>query len=121
MRGIKQVGILRTGKPKAPKSKSTTRPSDAPGRCDERQAGGKLSAGEEKQDYFNLNYFENPYSVLAEIMPRRPGTRGQTIRKGGRRGVTIGASPALPVADAYRDPFDPGFSGQNRPNRTEVP
>jgi len=68
--------------------------------------------------------FRNPYSVLAENWPQRDAEpRPYISRKGGRRGVTIGAvNRPLPVAKCLRGSLSTGFLVKNTGrNRTEAP
>jgi len=105
-RGIKQVGNTQDGEAKAPKSKS-----DGQGTTDGQAADEgkqeKASAGE-KQDYSESDYFENPYSVLAEIA-QETGTQANISEKGEGGASQSGPSTGASGGDAYRDPFDPDF------------
>lgn len=105
-RGIKQVGNTQDGEAKAPKSKT-----DGDGKTDGQgaEAGNKenASAGE-KQDYSESDYFENPFSVLAEIA-QETGTQSNISEKGEGGAAQSGPSSGASGGDAYRDPFDPDF------------
>ncbi|MBU2483955.1 MAG: MotB family protein [Alphaproteobacteria bacterium] len=105
-RGIKKVGNTQDGEAKAPKSKT-----DGEGKTDGQgsDAGNQenASAGE-KQDYSESDYFENPFSVLAEIA-QETGTQSNISEKGEGGAAQSGPSTGASGGDAYRDPFDPDF------------
>ncbi|WP_417418164.1 MotB family protein [Hoeflea sp.] len=105
-RGIKQVGNTQDGEAKAPKSKT-----DGDGKTDGQGADAgnqeNASAGE-KQDYSESDYFENPFSVLAEIA-QETGTQSNISEKGDGGAAQSGPSTGASGGDAYRDPFDPDF------------
>jgi len=105
-RGIKQVGNTQDGEAKAPKSKT-----DGQGKTDGSAADEgkqeKASAGE-KQDYSESDYFENPYSVLAEIA-QETGTQSNVSDKGDGGASQSGPATGANGGEAYRDPFDPDF------------
>ena len=105
-RGIKQVGNTQDGEAKAPKSKS-----DGEGTTDGQAAAEgnqeNASAGE-KQDYSESDYFENPFSVLAEIA-QETGTQSNISDKGDGGASQSGPATGASGGDAYRDPFDPDF------------
>lgn len=105
-RGIKKVGNTQDGEAKAPKSKT-----DGEGKTDGQgsEAGNQenASAGE-KQDYSESDYFENPFSVLAEIA-QETGTQSNISEKGEGGAAQSGPATGASGGEAYRDPFDPDF------------
>jgi len=105
-RGIKQVGNTQDGEANAPKSKS-----EGEGTTDgEAAAAGtqENSTAGEKQDYSESDYFENPFSVLAEIA-QETGTQTNISDKGDGGAAQSGPATGASGGDAYRDPFDPDF------------
>ncbi len=65
------------------------------------------SAGEE-QNYSEADFFENPYSVLAEIA-QEVGQQANVSAKGEGGASTSGPATGADGGEAYRDPFDPDF------------
>ncbi|MDF1610106.1 flagellar motor protein MotB [Hoeflea sp. YIM 152468] len=105
-RGVKQVGNTQDGEAKAPKSKS-----DGDGKSDGQAAdigNQENSTAGEKQEYSESDYFENPYSVLAEIA-QETGTQTNISEKGDGGAQQSGPASGASGGDAYRDPFDPDF------------
>lgn len=105
-RGIKQAGSDAEGELEVTKSMSD---GNVPV-SGEAGEGGKRenpTVGE-KKDYSEADYFENPYSVLAEIAQE---TGNQTnISKAGEAGAAnSGPATGASGGEAYRDPFDPDF------------
>lgn len=105
-RGIKQVGNSADGEATAPKSKSEGEES-ANGQDGEAGSQENSTAGEEK-DYSEADYFENPYSVLAEIA-QETGTQTNISEKGDGGAAQSGPATGASGGEAYRDPFDPDF------------
>lgn len=105
-RGIKQVGNSADGESTAPKSKSEGEES-ANGQEGEAGSQENSTAGEE-QDYSEADYFENPYSVLAEIA-QETGTQTNISDKGDGGAAQSGPATGASGGEAYRDPFDPDF------------
>lgn len=105
-RGIKQVGNSADGESTAPKSKSEGN-ADANGQEGEAGSQENSTAGEEK-DYSEADYFENPYSVLAEIA-QETGTQTNISDKGDGGAAQSGPATGASGGEAYRDPFDPDF------------
>lgn len=105
-RGIKQVGNSADGEATAPKSKSEGEES-ANGQDGEAGSQENSTAGEE-QDYSEADYFENPYSVLAEIA-QETGTQTNISEKGDGGAAQSGPATGASGGEAYRDPFDPDF------------
>lgn len=105
-RGIKQVGNTQDGEANAPKSKS-----EGEGTTDGEAAevgNQENSTAGEKQDYSESDYFENPFSVLAEIA-QETGTQTNISDKGEGGAADSGPATGASGGDAYRDPFDPDF------------
>lgn len=105
-RGVKQVGNTQDGEATAPKSKS-----DGDGTTDgmaEEIGNQENSTAGEKQEYSESDYFENPYSVLAEIA-QETGTQTNISEKGDGGAQQSGPASGASGGEAYRDPFDPDF------------
>src|SRR5690606_40538939 len=97
--------IFRT-EDKTPKSTSAgERKTDGQGE----DAGNQenASAGE-KKDYSESDYFETPFSVLAEIA-QETGTQSNISAKGDGGAAQSGPASGASGGEAYRDPFDPDF------------
>jgi chemotaxis protein MotB len=109
-RGIKQVGNSADGEATAPKSKSEG-DETTNGQAGEAGAQENATAGE-KQDYSEADYFENPYSVLAEIA-QETGTQTNVSAKGDGGAAQSGPATGASGGEAYRDPFDPDFWSKN--------
>ncbi|MGJ8572192.1 MAG: MotB family protein [Hoeflea sp.] len=105
-RGIKQVGNTQEGEANAPKSKSEG-VGTTDGEAAEVGSQENSTAGE-KQDYSESDYFENPFSVLAEIA-QETGTQTNISDKGDGGASESGPATGASGGDAYRDPFDPDF------------
>ncbi|PHR17338.1 MAG: flagellar motor protein MotB [Hoeflea sp.] len=105
-RGIKQVGNTQDGEANAPKSKSEGE-GTTDGEAAEAGTQENSTAGE-KQDYSESDYFENPFSVLAEIA-QETGTQTNISEKGDGGAAESGPATGASGGDAYRDPFDPDF------------
>lgn len=65
------------------------------------------SSGDE-QNYSEADFFENPYSVLAEIA-QEVGQQANVSAKGEGGASTSGPATGADGGEAYRDPFDPDF------------
>ncbi|MDP9837760.1 chemotaxis protein MotB [Neorhizobium huautlense] len=65
------------------------------------------SAGDQ-QNYSEADFFENPYSVLAEIA-QEVGQQANVSAKGEGGASTSGPATGADGGEAYRDPFDPDF------------
>lgn len=75
--------------------------------------------GEEK-NYSEADFFENPFSVLAEIA-QEVGQQANVSAKGEGGSSNSGPATGAEGGDAYRDPFDPDFwTQQVRVTRTDV-
>jgi chemotaxis protein MotB len=115
-KGIKQVGKSAEGEATAPKSKSKGDES-ANGQAGEAGAQENSTAGE-KQDYSEADYFENPYSVLAEIA-QETGTQTNVSDKGEGGAAQSGPATGASGGEAYRDPFDPDFWSKSVENEEQ--
>ncbi|OBZ92773.1 flagellar motor protein MotB [Pararhizobium polonicum] len=73
------------------------------------KTGDDLTAtsGEETQ-YSDADFFENPYSVLSEIVSE-VGRNANISAKGDGGASTSGPATGADGGEAYRDPFDPDF------------
>jgi len=65
------------------------------------------TSGEETQ-YSDADFFENPYSVLSEIV-NEVGRNANISAKGDGGAATSGPATGAEGGEAYRDPFDPDF------------
>lgn len=105
-RGIKQVGNSADGEATAPKSKSEGEETTS-GQAGEAGEKENTTVGE-KKDYSEADYFENPYSVLAEIA-QESGMQANISAKGDGGAQQSGPATGASGGEAYRDPFDPDF------------
>lgn len=105
-RGIKQVGNTNEGEANAPKSQSEGQETSS-GEAGETGNQENATAGE-KEAYSEADYFENPYSVLAEIA-QETGTQTNISSKGDGGANMSGPATGASGGEAYRDPFDPDF------------
>ncbi|MBW9063691.1 MotB family protein [Rhizobium herbae] len=73
------------------------------------KSGDDLTAtsGEETQ-YSDADFFENPYSVMSEIV-NETGRNANISAKGDGGASTSGPATGAQGGEAYRDPFDPDF------------
>ncbi|CAN7206712.1 MotB family protein [Pararhizobium sp. LjRoot238] len=73
------------------------------------KSGDDLTAtsGEETQ-YSDADFFENPYSVMSEIV-NETGRQANISAKGDGGASTSGPATGAEGGEAYRDPFDPDF------------
>lgn len=62
----------------------------------------------EQANYSEADFFENPYSVLAEIA-QEVGQQANVSAKGEGGAADSGPATGANGGDAYRDPFDPDF------------
>ncbi|MGF0537371.1 MotB family protein [Agrobacterium sp. ES01] len=82
----------------------------------------------DQPNYSEADFFENPYSVLAEIA-QEVGQQANVSAKGEGGAADSGPSTGADGGEAYRDPFDPDFwtqqvqnvEGQPGPKRADVP
>lgn len=82
---------------------------------DETRVGSAAATGEdmtassgENSNYSEADFFENPYSVLAEIA-QEVGQQANVSAKGEGGAADSGPSTGAQGGEAYRDPFDPDF------------
>lgn len=108
-RGIKEVGDSAEGEASAPKSEAD---GDVTSDGQDGESGDKANTTiGEKKDYSEADYFENPYSVLAEIA-LETGTQTNVSAKGDGGAAQSGPATGASGGEAYRDPFDPDFWSQ---------
>lgn len=108
-RGIKEVGDTSEGEASAPKSEAD---GDVTSDGQDGESGDKANTTiGEKKDYSEADYFENPYSVLAEIA-LETGTQTNVSAKGDGGAAQSGPATGASGGEAYRDPFDPDFWSQ---------
>jgi chemotaxis protein MotB len=62
----------------------------------------------DQTNYSEADFFENPYSVLAEIA-QEVGQQANVSAKGDGGASTSGPATGADGGEAYRDPFDPDF------------
>jgi len=105
-RGIKQVGNSADGEATAAKSEVEGQETTS-GQAGEAGEKENTTVGE-KTDYSEADYFENPYSVLAEIA-QETGTQTNISAKGDGGAQDSGPASGASGGEAYRDPFDPDF------------
>jgi len=105
-RGIKQVGNSADGEATAAKSEVEGQETTS-GQAGEAGEKENATVGE-KTDYSEADYFENPYSVLAEIA-QETGTQTNISAKGDGGAQDSGPASGASGGEAYRDPFDPDF------------
>ncbi|AKI02145.1 flagellar motor protein [Hoeflea sp. IMCC20628] len=105
-RGIKEVGNSAEGESSAPKSEADGDVTSN-GQAGETGEKDNTTIGE-KESYSEADYFENPYSVLAEIA-LETGTQTNTSSKGDGGAAQSGPATGASGGEAYRDPFDPDF------------
>lgn len=68
----------------------------------------QTAASGEQSNYSEADFFENPYSVLAEIA-QEVGQQANVSAKGEGGAADSGPSTGAQGGEAYRDPFDPDF------------
>ena len=105
-RGLKQVGNSADGEANKPKSE-TDGEAKTDGEAAEEGKQQNTTVGE-KKDYSEADYFENPYSILAEIA-QETGTQTNVSAKGDGGASLSGPATGASGGEAYRDPFDPDF------------
>ncbi|MCF6369555.1 MotB family protein [Rhizobium halophilum] len=84
-------------------------------KADQDTVGSAAATGEDltstsgdETNYSEADYFENPYSVLAEIA-QEVGQQANVSAKGEGGAADSGPSTGADGGEAYRDPFDPDF------------
>jgi len=105
-RGIRDAGNAEKGDVKQPLSKTEgSKPSSGDGA----ETGKELNAtAGEQTKYSEADYFENPFSVLAEIS-QETGQKANISSAGEGGAQTSGPATGASGGKAYRDPFDPDF------------
>jgi len=68
----------------------------------------QTSTSGDKKNYSEADFFENPYSVLAEIA-QEVGQQANISAKGEGGAADSGPATGADGGEAYRDPFDPDF------------
>lgn len=83
--------------------------------ADARTQGASAATGEDQTsssgdqaNYSEADFFENPYSVLAEIA-QEVGQQANVSAKGEGGAADSGPNTGADGGEAYRDPFDPDF------------
>jgi len=80
----------------------------------------------DQTNYSEADFFENPYSVLAEIA-QEVGQQANVSAKGEGGAADSGPSTGAEGGEAYRDPFDPDFwtqqvqTAQGKPGKQDTP
>lgn len=81
----------------------------------ETKTGGSAKSGDdmtatsgEETQYSDADFFENPYSVMSEIV-NEVGRNANISAKGEGGASTSGPATGAEGGEAYRDPFDPDF------------
>lgn len=80
----------------------------------------QTAASGEQANYSEADFFENPYSVLAEIA-QEVGQQANVSAKGEGGAADSGPSTGAEGGEAYRDPFDPDFWTQQVQNTRGAP
>lgn len=105
-RGLKKPAKDAEGENEQDKSKSEGA-EKAGGQQAEEGKDKNASAGQEPQ-YSDADYFENPYSVIAEIV-QQVDDQANVSEKGEGGQQESGPGTGADGGQAYRDPFDPDF------------
>jgi chemotaxis protein MotB len=105
-KGLKKPVDKAEGEEKAEKSKE---------KADQPNQGAAAASGEDQtstsgdqKNYSEADFFENPYSVLAEIA-QEVGQQANVSAKGEGGAADSGPATGADGGEAYRDPFDPDF------------
>ncbi|MHB0954532.1 MAG: MotB family protein [Allorhizobium sp.] len=105
-KGLKKPVDQADGEQKQEKSKQ---------QADQQTNGSAAATGEDQtatsgdqSNYSEADFFENPYSVLAEIA-QEVGQQANVSAKGEGGASDSGPSTGAQGGEAYRDPFDPDF------------
>ncbi|MFP5076338.1 MotB family protein [Rhizobium sp. YIM 134829] len=95
------------------KGEETQEKSEVDG--EQSKTGGSAKTGDdmtatsgEETKYSDADFFENPYSVLSEIM-NQTGQQANISRKGDGGAGDSGPATGAEGGEAFRDPFDPDF------------
>lgn len=105
-KGLKKPVEQADGEEKADKSKEK---QDQPNQGAAAASGeDQTSTSGDQQNYSEADFFENPYSVLAEIA-QEVGQQANVSAKGEGGAADSGPATGADGGEAYRDPFDPDF------------
>ncbi|MBB3964635.1 MotB family protein [Rhizobium metallidurans] len=105
-KGLKKPVEQADGQEKADKSKEK---QDQPNQGAAAASGeDQTSTSGDQQNYSEADFFENPYSVLAEIA-QEVGQQANVSAKGEGGAADSGPATGADGGEAYRDPFDPDF------------
>lgn len=105
-KGLKKPVDKSDGEEKAAKSKEK---EDNPTDGKSAHSGeDQTSTSGDKTNYSEADFFENPYSVLAEIA-QEVGQQANVSAKGEGGASDSGPATGADGGQAYRDPFDPDF------------
>ncbi|MFK0331179.1 MotB family protein [Rhizobium sp. NPDC090275] len=105
-KGLKKPVDQADGQEKADKSKEK---EDQPNQGASAASGeDETSTSGDQKNYSEADFFENPYSVLAEIA-QEVGQQANVSAKGEGGAADSGPATGADGGEAYRDPFDPDF------------
>ncbi|WP_337266104.1 MotB family protein [Oryzifoliimicrobium ureilyticus] len=105
-KGLKKPVEQADGEQKEAKSKNKEEnPNDGSSAA---SGDDQTSTSGDQTRYSEADFFENPYSVLAEIA-QEVGTQANVSSKGEGGASTSGPATGADGGQAYRDPFDPDF------------
>ncbi|EJB04191.1 flagellar motor protein [Rhizobium leguminosarum bv. trifolii WSM597] len=105
-KGLKKPVDNAEGEEKQEKSKQKEEnPNDGKASAD---GDDQTSTSGDQTNYSEADFFENPYSVLAEIA-QEVGQQANVSAKGDGGAADSGPATGADGGEAYRDPFDPDF------------
>jgi chemotaxis protein MotB len=105
-KGLKKPVDNAEGEEKQEKSKQKEEdPNDGKAAAD---GDDQTSTSGDQTNYSEADFFENPYSVLAEIA-QEVGQQANVSAKGEGGAADSGPATGADGGEAYRDPFDPDF------------
>jgi len=105
-KGLKKPVDNAEGEEKQEKSKQKEEdPNDGKAAAD---GDDQTSTSGDQTNYSEADFFENPYSVLAEIA-QEVGQQANVSAKGDGGAADSGPATGADGGEAYRDPFDPDF------------
>ncbi|ACI53632.1 OmpA/MotB domain protein [Rhizobium leguminosarum bv. trifolii WSM2304] len=105
-KGLKKPVDNAEGEEKQEKSKQKEEnPNDGKASAD---GDDQTSTSGDQTNYSEADFFENPYSVLAEIA-QEVGQQANVSAKGDGGAQDSGPATGADGGEAYRDPFDPDF------------
>lgn len=105
-KGLKKPVDNAEGEEKQEKSKQKEEnPNDGKSAAD---GDDQTSTSGDETNYSEADFFENPYSVLAEIA-QEVGQQANVSAKGDGGAADSGPATGADGGEAYRDPFDPDF------------